>query len=117
MPVVRACIPTGSSAPVQPSCALVGCHLWMSLLEGVTVTGYVGADPDRLDALAQQLLTHAQQLEELRSRLSSQLLDAGWIGQDADDARAEWESHHAQMIGRSLSILHDMSHALSVNAG
>jgi len=81
------------------------------------MAGYVGADPDRLDALGQQLLGHAQQLDELRVQLTSQLFDAGWIGQDADDTRAEWESQHAPMIGRSMTVLHDLSQKLFVNAG
>lgn len=81
------------------------------------MAGYVGADPDRLDALGQQLLGHAQQLDELRVRLTSQLFEAGWLGQDADDSRAEWESQHAPMIGRSLALLRDMSQTLFLNAG
>jgi hypothetical protein len=80
------------------------------------MAGYVGADPDRLDAISQQILGHAQLLDELRATLTAQLFDAGWVGDDALAAQSEWESLHATSIGQASALLRQMSDSLTHNA-
>ena len=80
-------------------------------------TGYVGADPARLDALGQQILDSAESLEYTRATLAGGLYEMGWLGEDADFTRADWESQHAPAIAAAVELLRTMSKRLFENAG
>jgi hypothetical protein len=80
-------------------------------------TGYVGADPDQLDALGRQILDGAEHLENTRASLAGGLYEMGWLGDDADLARGDWESQHAPAIAAAVELLRVMSKRLLDNAG
>ncbi|MBB5866977.1 hypothetical protein F4553_000356 [Allocatelliglobosispora scoriae] len=76
------------------------------------MSGYLGADPDRLDALGQSLLAQAGSIDELRAGLGGQLYGTDWTGADAEETRADWETSHAPALGAAVDLLRAMSQAL-----
>lgn len=67
--------------------------------------GFVGADPDQLDALGLSLEDSSGRFAELRSTLGMGLYGGGWSGPDADSARSDWELLHGPALAAAADAL------------
>ena len=57
----------------------------------------VGADVEQLRALAQLFGDKATSLEDGVSSINGQLHSAGWVGEDADTFKADWDSNRVKV--------------------
>jgi len=82
----------------------------------MTTQGFVGADPEQLDALADRLDRGAESLAGIRSLVGVSLGQVDWSGRDGDQFRAEWRSRHLPVIGAACTALQDTARGLRSNA-
>lgn len=81
------------------------------------MSGFYGADTDRLRTHAQLLKDRAVSLEDLRARLEPLVMDEGaWQGEDADAFRDRWRSETAPRFASIADSLSDRSGDLDEHA-
>lgn len=81
------------------------------------VTGFIGADVDRLRLLADHFLRGAEELTQLAQRLSHQVADdSSWAGSDCDDFRGQWDTDWCPALFRVVQVLLAAAESLRRNA-
>jgi hypothetical protein len=78
--------------------------------------GVVGADVDRLRALARTLGSAADRLENSASVVTSQLGGTRWVGPDAEHYRSQWQASSLGLIRQAVTALRDAAGAIERNA-
>lgn len=76
----------------------------------------IGADPDQLDALANQMDSDAQILDAIRGRVGGVLEQVLWQGADAHEFFEEWARRFSGMMGHAVAGLRDSAQALHSEA-
>lgn len=76
----------------------------------------LGADPDRLDALAAQLSGAARELQALEVRVGNAVRESPWHGLDAEGLRAQWISRDALLVIAAATRLESAATVLVRNA-
>jgi hypothetical protein len=76
----------------------------------------VGADPEQLDALGNQMSTCADRLDTIRGEISSLLNHSHWEGADADDFRGAWYHRHSGLLNSAAHATRDGAATLHTNA-
>jgi hypothetical protein len=76
----------------------------------------VGADPEQLDALGNQMSTSADRLDCIRAEISALLSHSHWDGPDADDFRNLWHHRLSGLINSAAHATRDGAHTLHTNA-
>lgn len=69
----------------------------------------LGADPDQLDALAQNLSENADSLDGFTAVVSGLLGECGWDGADSMEFRSDWDMSHAQAVATAAAVLRSMA--------
>jgi len=81
------------------------------------VTGFVGADIDRLRLLAVHFQQGADELTQLAQRLSHQVTDdPAWAGSDGDDFRGQWDNTWCPALIDVVQVLLAAAESLRRNA-
>jgi len=75
-----------------------------------------GADVAQLRDAASDFDRKAQELEAIRTLLSSSVSRAPWRGGDAEQVRGEWNGAHSRSLTAAAQRLHDAATALRRNA-
>lgn len=78
--------------------------------------GMYGADVAQLRTTAGDFDRTAQELDAIRTLLSSSVSRAPWRGTDAEQFRGEWNGGHARALTLAAQRLHDAATALRRNA-
>ncbi|MBR7828548.1 WXG100 family type VII secretion target [Actinospica sp. MGRD01-02] len=76
----------------------------------------IGADPDQLDALASQMDSDAQTLDQIRGRVGGVLEQLLWQGADAHDFFEIWAQRFSGMVGNAAAGLQDAARCLRAEA-
>ena len=76
----------------------------------------VGADVEQLRALAQLFGDKATSLEDVVSSINGQLHSAGWVGEDADTFKAEWDSTLTALVRNVVDSLRERNTNLNQQA-
>lgn len=78
--------------------------------------GFVGADPDQLEAFAHRLSAAADHIDEVRATLGRQLDRTYWEGPEGDDFRADWRGHHTWVLTSAAAALRTAADRVRGNA-
>ncbi|GAA2394845.1 hypothetical protein Cme02nite_54860 [Catellatospora methionotrophica] len=78
--------------------------------------GFVGADPEQLDAFADQLDRGARSLEGVRSTIGGTLGRVHWEGRDGEHVRQEWRQRQTAVISAACEMLRQTARTLRTNA-
>lgn len=65
----------------------------------------LGADVDALDALGKKLEEVAQQVDQAKQQVGTQLQAVEWKGQDADKFKQDWESTGTKNLQQVVELL------------
>ena len=76
----------------------------------------VGADVEQLRALAQLFGDKATSLEDVVSSINGQLHSAGWVGEDADTFKADWDSSLTALVRNVVDSLRERNTSLNQQA-
>ena len=76
----------------------------------------VGADVEQLRALAQLFGDKATSLEDVVSSINGQLHGAGWVGEDADTFKADWDSNLTALVRNVVDSLRERNTSLNQQA-
>ena len=76
----------------------------------------VGADVEQLRALAQLFGDKATSLEDVVSSINGQLHSAGWVGEDADTFKADWDSNLTALVRNVVDSLRERNTNLNQQA-
>ncbi|HEU4840377.1 MAG TPA: hypothetical protein VFT09_03015, partial [Ilumatobacteraceae bacterium] len=76
----------------------------------------LGADVDRLDALAATCSSTAGRLDRAAGALTTATARAGWHGPDAEQFRAAWTGRHAPRLRAVAGVLADLAAAVREQA-
>ena len=76
----------------------------------------VGADVEQLRALAQLFGDKATSLEDVVSSINGQLHGAGWVGEDADTFKADWDSNLTALVRNVVDSLRERNTNLNQQA-
>ena len=76
----------------------------------------VGADVEQLRALAQLFGDKATSLEDVVSSINGQLHSAGWVGEDADTFKADWDSNLTALVRNVVDSLRERNTSLNQQA-
>jgi hypothetical protein len=76
----------------------------------------IGADPDQLDALGNQLDSWALTLDQIRGRVGGVLEQLLWQGADAHEFFEQWADRFAGMVGSAASGLREEAQCLHAEA-
>ena len=76
----------------------------------------VGADVEQLRALAQLFGDKATSLEGVVSSINGQLHSAGWVGEDADTFKADWDSNLTALVRNVVDSLRERNTNLNQQA-
>jgi hypothetical protein len=76
----------------------------------------VGADPEQLDTLGNQMSTSADRLDSIRGEISALLSHSHWDGPDADDFRNLWHHRLSALMSAAAHATRDGAHTLHTNA-
>ena len=76
----------------------------------------VGADVEQLRALAQLFGDKATSLEDVVSSINGQLHSAGWVGEDADTFKADWDSNLTALVRNVVESLRERNTNLNQQA-
>lgn len=80
----------------------------LSGVKGVAMAQMIGADPAQLDAFGGRMDSAADQLDRIRTTISSLLANSHWVGRDADVFRNDWQLH---LAGRLTGVAGSARHA------
>ena len=83
--------------------------------EGLLVAS-VGADVEQLRTLAQLFGDKATSLEDVVSSINGQLHSAGWVGEDADTFKADWDSNLTALVRNVVDSLRERNTSLNQQA-
>lgn len=73
------------------------------------MSGFIGADPDELRALAGVLSSSAGTLEGERKRINGLVHTATWHGREADEFRSAWNSRYIPILEAAAQMLESAS--------
>ena len=76
----------------------------------------VGADVEQLRALAQLFGDKATSLEDVVSSINGQLHSAGWVGEDADAFKSDWDSNLTVLVRNVVDSLRERNTSLNQQA-
>ena len=76
----------------------------------------VGADVEQLRTLAQLFGDKATSLEDVVSSINGQLHSAGWVGEDADTFKADWDSNLIALVRNVVDSLRERNTSLNQQA-
>ena len=76
----------------------------------------VGADVEQLRTLAQLFGDKATSLEDVVSSINGQLHSAGWVGEDADTFKADWDSNLTALVRNVVDSLRERNTNLNQQA-
>ena len=76
----------------------------------------VGADVEQLRALAQLFGDKATSLEDVVSSINGQLHSSGWVGEDADTFKADWDSNLTALVRNVVDSLRERNTNLNQQA-
>ena len=76
----------------------------------------VGADVEQLRALAQLFGDKATSLEDVVSSINGQLHSAGWVGEDADAFKSDWDSNLTALVRNVVQSLRACNTSLNQQA-
>ena len=76
----------------------------------------VGADVEQLRALAQLFGDKATSLEDVVSSINGQLHSAGWVGEDADAFKSDWDSNLTVLVRNVVQSLRACNTSLNQQA-
>ena len=76
----------------------------------------VGADVDQLRALAQLFGDKATSLEDVVNSINGQLHSAGWVGEDADAFKSDWDSNLTVLVRNVVDSLRERNTSLNQQA-
>ena len=76
----------------------------------------VGADVEQLRTLAQLFGDKATSLEVVVSLINGQLHSAGWVGEDADTFKADWDSNLTALVRNVVDSLRERNTSLNQQA-
>jgi uncharacterized protein YukE len=76
----------------------------------------IGADPDQLDALANQMDSDAQTLDQIRGRVGGVLEQLLWQGADAHEFFETWAQRFSGMVGNAAVGLQEAARCLHAEA-
>lgn len=77
---------------------------------------FVGMEIEAVRTLARQLTDKAHEIEQIAGALTSQLGSTQWEGNDANQFRNEWQSHHLRALKTVSGALQHASSAAMKNA-
>jgi uncharacterized protein YukE len=80
------------------------------------VTRELSADPAQLDELGRRFDLSAQTLAAIGSTVSARLTHAEWFGQDAEQARYDWQSYYHGRFINLADLLRELAQTLHRNA-
>lgn len=78
--------------------------------------GFVGADPEDLERLANRLHGDADRLAEIRGAVGARLHFSPWSGRDADQMRHDWDTRHVRTLLTCEDALRQASSTIRGNA-
>ena len=76
----------------------------------------VGADVEQLRALAQLFGDKATSLEDVVNSINGQLHSAGWVGEDADAFKSDWDSNLTVLVRNVVDSLRERNTNLNQQA-
>ncbi|WP_051256897.1 WXG100 family type VII secretion target [Actinomyces graevenitzii] len=76
----------------------------------------VGADVEQLSALAQLFGDKATSLEDVVNSINGQLHSAGWVGEDADAFKSDWDSNLTVLVRNVVDSLRERNTSLNQQA-
>jgi len=76
----------------------------------------VGADVEQLRALAQLFGDKATSLEDVVNSINGQLHSAGWVGEDADAFKSDWDSNLTALVRNVVDSLRERNTSLNQQA-
>ena len=76
----------------------------------------VGADVEQLRALAQLFGDKATSLEDVVNTINGQLHSAGWVGEDADAFKSDWDSNLTVLVRNVVDSLRERNTSLNQQA-
>ena len=76
----------------------------------------VGADVEQLRALAQLFGDKATSLEDVVNTINGQLHSAGWVGEDADAFKSDWDSNLTVLVRNVVDSLRERNTNLNQQA-
>ena len=76
----------------------------------------VGADVEQLRALAQLFGDKATSLEDVVNSINGQLHSAGWVGEDADAFKSDWDSNLTALVRNVVQSLRACNTSLNQQA-
>ena len=76
----------------------------------------VGADVEQLRALAQLFGDKATSLEDVVNSINGQLHSAGWVGEDADAFKSDWDSNLTVLVRNVVDSLRGRNTSLNQQA-
>ena len=76
----------------------------------------VGADVEQLRTLAQLFGDKATSLEDVVSSINGQLHSAGWVGEDADAFKSDWDSNLTVLVRNVVDSLRERNTSLNQQA-
>ena len=76
----------------------------------------VGADVEQLRALAQLFGDKATSLEDVVNSINGQLHSAGWVGEDADAFKSDWDSNLTVLVRNVVDSLREHNTSLNQQA-
>ena len=76
----------------------------------------VGADVEQLRALAQLFGDKATSLEDVVNSINGQLHSAGWVGEDADAFKTDWDSNLTVLVRNVVDSLRERNTSLNQQA-
>ena len=76
----------------------------------------VGADVEQLRALAQLFGDKATSLEDVVNSINGQLHSAGWVGEDADAFKSDWDSNLTVLMRNVVDSLRERNTSLNQQA-
>jgi uncharacterized protein YukE len=77
---------------------------------------FTGMDIPAVRQLAQQMTSAADEIEQLKQRLTSALNSAQWVGPDQQRFKGEWDGNCVSSLTRVAEILRQASQAATQNA-
>lgn len=80
------------------------------------MSNFVGMDVQAVRTLAQQLSSDAEEIDQIASKLTSQLDGTQWVGSDASSFRDSWNGSYRQQLATVVNALRDAAQAATSNA-